>query len=169
MQVHFCIIYLASGASKLQGPAWWNGTALWQTIANYEFAGPRSGVVTDGLEVHTITHICYGDFHNAYPKMLDLPVDQLDLEMANSNFDLLESFREYPFTKSIGLGVVDSHSHRIESVDEVAAGIRRSLEVIPAERMFVDPDCGLKTRTVEEAKAKLRVVVEATRKVRAGL
>ena len=127
------------------------------------------GVATEGLEVHTITHICYGDFHNAYPKMLDLPVDQLDLEMANSNFDLLESFREYPFTKSIGLGVVDSHSHRIESVDEVAAGIRRSLEVIPAERMFVDPDCGLKTRTVEEARAKLRVVVEATRKVRAGL
>ena len=127
------------------------------------------GVATEGLEVHTITHICYGDFHNAYPKMLDLPVEQLDLEMANSNFDLLESFREYPFTKSIGLGVVDSHSHRIESVDEVAAGIRRSLEVIPAERMFVDPDCGLKTRTVEEARAKLRVVVEATHRVRAEL
>ncbi|MDP9343656.1 MAG: methionine synthase [Actinomycetota bacterium] len=127
------------------------------------------GVATEGLEVHTITHICYGDFHNAYPKMLDLPVDQLDLELANSNYDLLEAFREYPFTKSIGLGVVDSHSHRIESVDEVVAGIRRSLEVIPPERMFVDPDCGLKTRTVEEAKAKLRVVVEATRKVRAEL
>ncbi len=127
------------------------------------------GVATEGLEVHTITHICYGDFHNAYPKMLDLPVDQLDLEMANSNYDLLESFREYPFTKSIGLGVVDSHSHRIESVDEVEAGIRRSLELIPAERMFVDPDCGLKTRTVEEAKAKLRVVVEATRRVRGSL
>jgi 5-methyltetrahydropteroyltriglutamate--homocysteine methyltransferase len=127
------------------------------------------GVATEGLEVHTITHICYGDFHNAYPKMLDLPVEQLDLEMANSNYDLLESFRQYPFTKSIGLGVVDSHSHRIESVDEVVAGIRRALEVIPAERMFVDPDCGLKTRTVEEAKAKLRVVTEATNKVRAEL
>jgi 5-methyltetrahydropteroyltriglutamate--homocysteine methyltransferase len=127
------------------------------------------GVATEGLEVHTITHICYGDFHNAYPKMLDLPVDQLDLEMANSNYDLLESFREYPFTKSIGLGVVDSHSHRIESVDEVEAGIRRALEVIPPERMFVDPDCGLKTRTVDEARAKLRVVVEGARKVRASL
>ncbi len=127
------------------------------------------GVVTDGLEVHTITHICYGDFHNAYPKMLDLPVDQLDLEMANSNYDLLEAFRDSPFTKSIGLGVVDSHSHRIESVDEVAAGIRRSLELIPPERMFVDPDCGLKTRTVDEAKAKLRVIVDATRRVRAEL
>src|SRR5918996_4601344 len=65
------------------------------------------GVVTGGLEVHTITHICYGDFHHAYPKMLDLPVDQIDLELANSNFDLLEAFRDVRFTKTIGLGVVD--------------------------------------------------------------
>jgi len=132
-----------------------------------ELAIKALGVVTSGLGgVHTITHICYGDFHNAYPQMLDLPVDQIDLEMTNSNFDLLEEFREYPFTKSIGLGVVDSHSHHIESVDEVADGIRRSLEVIPPDRMFVDPDCGLKTRTVEEAKDKLRVIVEGTRRVR---
>jgi 5-methyltetrahydropteroyltriglutamate--homocysteine methyltransferase len=127
------------------------------------------GVVTEGLEVHTITHICYGDFHKAYPRMLDLPVEQIDLELANSNYDLLEVFRTSPFTKTIGLGVVDSHSHRIESVDEVVAGIRRSLQLIPPERMFVDPDCGLKTRTVEEAKAKLQTIVEAVRIVRAGI
>jgi 5-methyltetrahydropteroyltriglutamate--homocysteine methyltransferase len=124
------------------------------------------GVVTGGLEVHTITHICYGDFHHAYPKMLDLPVDQIDLEMANSNFDLLETFREAPFTKTIGLGVVDSHSHRIESVDEVVAGIERALEILPPERIYVDPDCGLKTRTVEEAQGKLRAIVKAVRRVR---
>jgi 5-methyltetrahydropteroyltriglutamate--homocysteine methyltransferase len=132
-----------------------------------ELAIKALGVVTAGLDsVHTITHICYGDFHNAYPRMLDLPVDQIDLEMTNSNFDLLEEFREYPFTKSIGLGVADSHSHVIETPDQVADGIRRSLEVIPAERTFVDPDCGLKTRTVEEAREKLRAIVEGTRKVR---
>lgn len=127
------------------------------------------GVVTEDLDAHTITHICYGDFHNAYPKMLDLPVDQLDLEMANSNYDLLEAFRADPFTKAIGLGVVDSHSHRIESVGEVAEGIRRALEVVPPDRLFVDPDCGLKTRTVDEAKDKLRVIVEAAGLVREEL
>jgi 5-methyltetrahydropteroyltriglutamate--homocysteine methyltransferase len=127
------------------------------------------GVVTEGLKVHTITHICYGDFHGTYPKMLELPVDQIDLEMANSNYDLLEAFRQYVFPKHIGLGVVDSHSHRIESVDEVVAGIERTLELIPPERVFVDPDCGLKTRTVGEAKEKLRVIVEAVQKVRANL
>jgi 5-methyltetrahydropteroyltriglutamate--homocysteine methyltransferase len=132
-----------------------------------ELAIKALGVVTAGLEgVHTITHICYGDFHHAYPKMLDLPVEQIDLEMTNSNFDLLEEFKEFPFTKSIGLGVVDSHSHRIESVDEVVNGIRRSLEVIPPERTYVDPDCGLKTRTVDEAKEKLKVIVQGARQVR---
>jgi 5-methyltetrahydropteroyltriglutamate--homocysteine methyltransferase len=132
-----------------------------------ELAIAALDVVTSGLQgVHTITHICYGDFHNAYPKMLELPIDQIDLETTNSNFDLLDEFREHPFTKSIGLGVVDSHSHRIETADEVAAGIRKSLEVIPPERTFVDPDCGLKTRTVDEAREKLRVVVEGTRRVR---
>ena len=124
------------------------------------------GVVTDGLDAHTITHICYGDFHNAYPKMLDLPVDQLDLELANSEYSLLEDFKRSPFTKSIGLGVVDSHSHRIESVDEVADGIRRAMELIPPERIYPDPDCGLKTRTVDEAKDKLRVVVDAVKQIK---
>ena len=124
-------------------------------------------IVTDGLDAHAITHICYGDFMHAYPTMLDIPVDQVDLEMANSGYDLLERFRDIPFTKAIGLGVVDVHSHRIESVDEAADGIRRALEVLPPERIFVDPDCGLKTRTVEEAKEKMRVVVEAARRVRA--
>lgn len=126
-------------------------------------------VVTEPLEVHTITHICYGDFHNAYPKMLDLPVDQIDLEMVNSGFDLLERFREHPFTKAIGLGVVDVHSHRLESVEEVEEGIEKTLKLIPADRVFVDPDCGLKTRTVEEAREKLRTVVEAVGRVRRRL
>jgi len=128
------------------------------------------GVVTEGLtQAHTITHICYGDFHRAYPKMLDLPVDQIDLEMANSDYDLLDLFKQSEFTKHIGLGVVDSHSHRIEDVDDVVMGIERTLKLIPAERVFVDPDCGLKTRTVDEAKGKMRVVVEAARQVRERL
>ena len=123
-------------------------------------------IVTDGLEAHAITHICYGDFMRAYPTMLDIPVDQIDLEMTNSDFDLLERFRDIPFTKAIGLGVVDVHSHEIESVDDVVRGIKLALDVLPADRIFIDPDCGLKTRTVEESEAKMRVIVTAVRQVR---
>ena len=126
-------------------------------------------VVTEPLSAHTITHICYGDFHNAYPKMLEIPVDQIDLEFANSDFSLLEEFSEHPFTKYIGLGVVDVHSHREETVGEIADGIRRGLKHIPAERIFVDPDCGLKTRTVEEARRKLANIKTAVDAVRAEL
>jgi len=127
------------------------------------------GRAVQGLRAKTITHICYGDFDVIYPALLDLPVDMIDLEMANSRYDLLERFRAKPFTKEIGYGVLDVHSHRIESKEEVKEGIRRGLEVLRPEQMYIDPDCGLKTRTVEEAFAKLRVMVEAVREVRAEL
>jgi 5-methyltetrahydropteroyltriglutamate--homocysteine methyltransferase len=122
-----------------------------------------------GLHAKTITHICYGDFDVIYPALLDLPVDMIDLELANSRYDLLERFRSHPFTKEIGYGVLDVHSHRVESREEVKEGIRRGLEVLRPEQMYVDPDCGLKTRTVDEAFAKLRVLVDAVREVRAEL
>ncbi len=126
-------------------------------------------IVTKGLKAKTISHMCYGDFTTIYPRILDLPVDQLDLEMANSNYDLLDVFKSHPYTKEIGLGIVDVHSHKLESLAEAKAGIKRALQQIPAEKIFPDPDCGLKTRTVDEAKAKLELVVRATREVKQEL
>jgi 5-methyltetrahydropteroyltriglutamate--homocysteine methyltransferase len=125
------------------------------------------GRAVRGLKAKTITHICYGDFEVIYPALLDLPVDMIDLEMANSGYDLLERFRAHPFTKEIGYGVLDVHSHRVETKAEVKEGIRKGLEVLKPEQMYVDPDCGLKTRTVDEAFAKLEVMVAAVREVRA--
>ena len=122
--------------------------------------------VTAGLKAETITHVCYGDFVAAYDDIVRMPVDQIDLELANRNYDLLELFREKPFDKKVGLGVLDVHSHRVESVDEVAAGIRKTLDLMPPERIYVDPDCGLKTRTWDESAAKLRVMIEAVRRVK---
>jgi 5-methyltetrahydropteroyltriglutamate--homocysteine methyltransferase len=126
-------------------------------------------IVTGPLSAHTITHICYGDFHNAYPKMLDIPVDQIDLEFANSDFSLLDKFSEHPFTKYVGLGVVDVHSHALEPVEEIVDGIRQALKYFSPDKVFVDPDCGLKTRTVEEARAKLTNIKHAVDIVRAEL
>ncbi|HWL66372.1 MAG TPA: methionine synthase, partial [Actinomycetota bacterium] len=103
------------------------------------------------------------------PKMLDIPVDQIDLEFANSEYSLLEEFSTDPFSKFIGLGVTDVHTHAIESVDEIAEGIRKSLKFISPEKMFVDPDCGLKTRTVDEAKEKLVNIKKAVDVVRSEL
>ena len=123
-------------------------------------------IITDGLKAKTISHMCYGDFETIYPGLLELPVQQLDLEAANNDFALIELIRKHPFTKEIALGVVDSHDHRIETKEEVVAGIRRALEVLRPEQVSIDPDCGLKTRTWEEAERKLAVIVEAANQVR---
>ena len=123
-------------------------------------------IVTDGIKATTISHICYGDFRTIYPRILSLPVDMLDLEFANSHFNNLDIFRTPRFTKKISVGVLDVHSHVLETKEQVKEGIRRSLEVFSPEQVWFDPDCGLKTRTVDEAKAKLRVLVEAVQDIK---
>ncbi len=124
------------------------------------------GIVTQNLKAKTVSHICYGDFAAIYPKVLELPVDQLDLAMHNYEYRWLKLFDAHPFTKELAIGVVDVHSHRLETVDEAAEGIRKGLRYVPADKLLPHPDCGLKTRTVEESLDKCRVVVEAAKKVR---
>jgi 5-methyltetrahydropteroyltriglutamate--homocysteine methyltransferase len=127
------------------------------------------GIVTQNLKAKTVSHICYGDFAAIYPKVLELPVDQLDLAMHNYEYRWLSLFDKHPFTKELAIGVVDVHSHRLESVDEAAEGIRKGLKYVSADRLLPHPDCGLKTRTVEESEEKCRIVVEATKVVRKEL
>ncbi|MFQ5860595.1 MAG: methionine synthase [Dehalococcoidia bacterium] len=136
-----------------------------------ELASRALGIVTRDLEAFTITHVCYGDFAAVFDQLVRLPVDMLDLEMANSNYDLLEMFRQQPLPeeKALSMGVVDVHNHRVETVEEIVAGIKRGLELLPPERLYINPDCGLKTRTEEEAVGKLRNMVEAVRQVREEL
>jgi len=134
-----------------------------------EFAIEAMHIVTKGIDAYFINHICYGAFEFIYPGMLELPVDNFDLEMSNSEFDLVEVFREQPFTKDLSFGVVDVHSHIVEDVGKVKERIRRALEVLKPEQLWIDPDCGLKTRTREEAIGKLRAMVEATREIRKSL
>jgi len=126
-------------------------------------------VVMDNLPAYFITHACYGAFENIYPQMLQAPVDNFDLEMSNSDLDLLTLLRKDPFTKDLSFGVVDSHSHVVEDVGTVRQRVGRALEVLSPESLWLDPDCGLKTRTVEEAIGKLRVIVEAARAARSAV
>jgi 5-methyltetrahydropteroyltriglutamate--homocysteine methyltransferase len=123
-------------------------------------------MVTDGLPAYFITHICYGAFENIYPSMLDLQVDNFDLEMSNSGLDMLELFKKHRYTKDISFGLVDVHTHVIEDEPVVEQRLRQALETLPEEAIWVDPDCGLKTRTVEEAIAKMQSVVTAAKALR---
>lgn len=123
-------------------------------------------MATRDLNAYFVTHICYGDFESIYPELLELAVDNFDLEMANNGLDMLRLFSKSGFTKDISIGVVDVHTHVIEDQAVVAGGLKKGLELLPRENVWVDPDCGLKTRTPEEAEAKLARVVQAAQTLR---
>lgn len=125
--------------------------------------------VIDGLPAYFISHICYGAFETIYPGMLRSPVDNFDLEMSNSNLDFLRLIEKYPFTKDMSFGVVDVHSHIVEDKNTVVERIKSAFKLMEKEKLWIDPDCGLKTRTIEEAIGKLRVIIEATAEVRKEL
>src|SRR3989441_200826 len=124
------------------------------------------GTVTKGLRAKTILHTCYGNYNEIFEFFNKLPVDQLDLEMSNSGLDLLDRFKREPLKKEIAFGVVDVHSHVIEPESLIRERIEKALTIFEPEKLYIDPDCGLKTRSVEEAQAKLRNMVAAARAVR---
>jgi 5-methyltetrahydropteroyltriglutamate--homocysteine methyltransferase len=124
------------------------------------------GAVTKGLEASSVLHTCYGNYNEIFEYFNKLPVDQLDLEMSNSGLDLLDRFKREPLKKEIAFGVVDVHSHVVEPESLIRERIEKALTIFAPSKLFIDPDCGLKTRSVEEAKAKLRNMTAATRAVR---
>ncbi len=131
------------------------------------FAIEAIHIVTDGLPAYFIIHACYGAFDKIYSQMLKLPVDNLDLAISHSTLNLMEMFRRDPFTKDLSVGVLDVHSHEVETPEAVRARIEKALQLLPKESLWIDPDCGLKTRTIDEAKGKLINMVDAVRRLRA--
>ena len=130
---------------------------------DFDLAVKAMEIVVKGVEAEFHTHICYGDVPKIYPGMLRLPVKQIHLAFKNTNFDLLRLFERVPFdpSKDLGLGVIDVHDHTVETVKEVRDGIRQALNLFPPGRVWVEPDCGLKTRTPQEVRDKLRVMIAA--------
>lgn len=138
---------------------------------DFDLAVEAMDATVDGIDCEFHTHICYGEVERIYPDMLRLPVKQIHLAFKNTDFEYLKLMEEQPFDggKDLGVGVTDIHTRFVESVDEVKDGIKRTLKLFPPERLWIYPDCGLKTRTIEEAEDKLRVMVEAVRDVKREL
>lgn len=143
--------------------------ALSVRVDELDLAIAAMAIVTEGIRARTLTHICYGTFEQIYPRLLDLAVDEFDLAMADTGFALVDHFGKHPFTKIFGLGVFDVHTHVVEPVASMRAGIEKTLRYLPPERVTVVPDCGLKTRTWDEARDKLVHLVAAVKQVREGL
>ncbi len=121
------------------------------------------------LETQIHTHMCYSEFNEIIEWIAAMDADVISIENSRSSGELLRAFRDFRYSAWIGPGVYDIHSPRVPTVEEIEVLLRRTLEVLPADLVWVNPDCGLKTRTYAEAVPSLRNLVEAARKVRADL
>lgn len=122
--------------------------------------------VADSTQIHT--HLCYSEFGDVIGAIADLDADVTSIEAARSHMEVLDDLNSIGFSNSVGPGVYDIHSPRVPSTEEMAESLRAALRAVPAERLWVNPDCGLKTRNPGEASASLKNMVAAAQEVRAG-
>ena len=113
--------------------------------------------------------MCYSEFNDIIKTIEALDADVISIETARSGNRLLKIFKEVGYKNEVGPGVYDIHSPRIPSVEELKTQIKALLEVLPKEQLWINPDCGLKTRKWEEVKPSLKNIVEAVKKVRKEL
>jgi 5-methyltetrahydropteroyltriglutamate--homocysteine methyltransferase len=123
-----------------------------------------SSVVGDATQIHT--HMCYSAFNDIIESIAAMDADVISIEASRSKMELLEAFDRFDYPNEIGPGVYDIHSPRVPSVDEVEALIEKALQVLDTEQLWVNPDCGLKTRRWVEVKPALENMVEAARNLR---
>lgn len=120
-------------------------------------------------ETQVHTHMCYSEFGDIFQAISDLDADVISIENARSGLELLQSFKEQGYDKGVGPGVYDIHSPRVPPTDEIAGNLTKTLTVLDVGQVWVNPDCGLKTRKPEESTAALRNMVAAAKRVRATL
>ncbi len=122
--------------------------------------------VADSTQIHT--HLCYSEFGEVIGAIADLDADVTSIEAARSHMEVLDDLNAIGFANSVGPGVYDIHSPRVPSTEEMAESLRAALKAVPARRLWVNPDCGLKTRSVDEVTASLRNMVAAAQQARSG-
>ncbi len=120
--------------------------------------------VADTTQIHT--HMCYAKFNDILPAIAALDADVITIETSRSEMELLDGFGEFSYPNQIGPGLYDIHSPRVPSVESMLRLLERAAEVIPLERLWANPDCGLKTRGWPETETALANMVEAARQRR---
>lgn len=122
--------------------------------------------VGDETQIHT--HMCYSEFNDIINAIADMDADVITIETSRSDMELLDVFNEFNYPNEIGPGVYDIHSPNIPTVEQIVMLMKKAAQRIPAERLWVNPDCGLKTRAWDEVKPALTALVTASRILRAS-
>ncbi|MDR3504916.1 MAG: 5-methyltetrahydropteroyltriglutamate--homocysteine S-methyltransferase, partial [Acidocella sp.] len=139
----------------------WAGYLAWAVEC---FRISASGV-RDETQIHT--HMCYSEFNDIMAAIGNMDADVISIETARSQMELLDAFNAYRYPAEIGPGVYDIHSPRVPDVAEMSALLTAATAKLPAERLWVNPDCGLKTRNWPEVKAAIANLVTAAKAARA--
>jgi 5-methyltetrahydropteroyltriglutamate--homocysteine methyltransferase len=122
--------------------------------------------VRDGTQIHT--HMCYSEFNDVLQVIERMDADVISIENARSGSELLRGFEQYKYPNEIGPGVYDIHSPRVPSVAEITGALKSMTRVLDDRQIWVNPDCGLKTRGWDETLGALRNMVAAAREMRNG-
>lgn len=123
--------------------------------------------VRDETQIHT--HMCYSEFNDILPSIAAMDADVITIETSRSRMKLLDGFAEFRYPNDIGPGLYDIHSPRVPAAEEMRRLLDRALVVVPPDRLWVNPDCGLKTRAWPETEAALRMMVATARDARKAL
>lgn len=135
----------------------------WQAYLDWAILafGIAANGVEDGTQIHT--HMCYSEFNDIMEAIGRMDADVITIETSRSAMELLDAFDQYHYSNEIGPGVYDIHSPNIPSVDAIADLMKKAARRIPVHRLWVNPDCGLKTRNWEEVRPALKNMVAASR------
>lgn len=144
---------------KADQPAYWD----W-AVSAFKHCASSANVDT---QIHT--HMCYSEFTDCLPQIKAMDADVITIETSRSGLQLLDVFHQQGYPNAIGPGVYDIHSPRTPNAENMKVVIDGALQSIPAERLWINPDCGLKTRNWDETKAALREMVKLAQSVRQAL
>lgn len=123
-----------------------------------------AAIAEDDTQIHT--HMCYCEFNDIMDSIAALDADVITIETSRSDMELLESFEHFDYPNEIGPGVYDIHSPNVPSVEWIVALLRKASDRIAVERLWVNPDCGLKTRGWTETRQALANMVAAAKQLR---
>jgi 5-methyltetrahydropteroyltriglutamate--homocysteine methyltransferase len=140
----------------------WQGYLAWAVEC---FRLCAAGVASD-TQIHT--HMCYSAFNDIIDSIAAMDADVISIETARSKMELLDAFTTYRYPNEIGPGVYDIHAPRLPGVEEMAGLLRKAQERLAPEQIWVNPDCGLKTRKWDEVRPALTNMVEAAARARTG-
>ncbi|GDY27076.1 5-methyltetrahydropteroyltriglutamate--homocysteine methyltransferase [Agarivorans sp. Toyoura001] len=141
----------------------------WQHYLDWAVSAFKLSAASAQPETQIHTHMCYSEFNDIMPSVAALDADVLTIETSRSAMSLLQAFEHFEYPNEIGPGVYDIHSPNIPSIADIKGLIDKAAEWIPHQRLWVNPDCGLKTRNWEETEAALKNMVLATKELRASL